>query len=146
MIAAIVALAYGKFSPDEQDALCQGLQDIIDSHSAAIDQAMTLPRSGLVGPRSARSTDQLRNNGTTPLSRMIQSSNRGTSSWSEQPDDREETNWCGRPNTDSSAAMRNRRQPTQDATLAGARRQREEGGFLARYPEASHIRYGAFAY
>jgi len=41
-------------------------------------------------------------------------------------------NWAGRPSQDNSAMINRHRKPAQDAAMASARRERQEGGFLSR--------------
>ena len=68
---------------------------------------------------------------------MGAASNRGTSSRFEQRDDWNESA-IDRGRNGRNASDR-RRRPAQDAVLASARRERQESGFLARFPDAGKI-------
>jgi len=71
---------------------------------------------------------------------MIQSSNRGTFSRQEQDDDLWQEKAIDRSVRRSPRNARDqRKRPAQDSVMASARRQRQETGFLSRFPEAAYI-------
>jgi len=114
----------------------QGLADMLDFENNNTNGGMDqLPN---VGPLAA--------GGGNNLARMTQSSNRGTFSRHEQDDDLWQEKAIDRNVRRSPRPTRDqRRRPAQDSVMASARREREQAGFLSRFPEAAHIQFSDYS-
>ena len=146
----MVQLCLHHFQGDElqQNEFLQGLADLLDGNINAQTE------DDIYGRLSHRgSTDQLPNlgplaagGGGNNLARMTQSSNRGTFSRHEQDDDLWQEKAIDRNVRRSPRPTRDqRRRPAQDSVMASARREREQAGFLSRFPEAAHIQFSDYS-
>jgi len=136
-ILDLVQLCLRHFQGDEvqRTEFLQGLADILDFESGNTNGGSDqLPN---LGPLTA--------GGGNHLARMTQSSNRGTNSRFEHPDDWRESSMDRNARRTPRNARDQRKRPAQDAVMASARRERQEAGFLSRFPEAAHIQTGDYS-
>jgi len=148
-IADFVAEAYHRFSPAEQDQLCQLLGDLVDAHNTNNGEAQD--QGGVTwAPRGWGASGNLL---TSP-----QQSRGGSNSWSEEPWRNSDYGQPGgppmssqtRPNGDRAARDQRRRFDARPNRMMGGRDRRmsqdaalPQQSFLERWPMAAHIKFSA---
>ena len=145
----LIQLCLRHFEGDElqRNEFLQGLADLLDGNINAQTEDNIYGRLS----QRANGNDQLPSvgplaaSGGNHLARMTQSSNRGTFSRHEQDDDLWQEKAIDRNAHRTPRTTRERKRPAQDSVMASARRERQEAGFLSRFPGAASIQTGDYS-